>query len=716
MVNTVETDTRLRVAVALARAMAGKKASALKLLNAPAVNTEASAALGMAEAQILYLDGSAAEALEVFDRRIDPFAAQAPIDYKAIAAGNKNTVRFSILDFSAVTDHYKIQDLLRSAGPVHEPITRVTQADEAVSRNEHHEALPLYWNDLLDAYESGTWARQRAAHARMARECCVLGWFAEAISHAIASLDKAAANFVSEHLLHAGDLAALSEGLESLLRCAHLLEHRYVASTIVEMLRDVIPDALFDAVFEWSWEGAQRSVLSRETAERVSASWKALLALIPRASPKQAKAAVELALEHRLYTEFVLQRSVLIQLIQVAFPKLESVLMERVANSCVDLLGSHKHDVDYNDALNLAATIAQNAPATVVEKFADALVPRGTPIANLRLAPLVQLLGRQPSHEHLNRLVSNVVKRLHKQVQRISAGDDADYDLSYIGTLEQTRDEKTIIVFIHGASVELDAIVALCKWVSPQNLRSISEAALDMIDDASNLPTNKIDLIEAMMSMSERLDLDTCQLIVDRLQPHVTGTTVSDWDSWMSGQLSPFKFDMASPADVSGFALYCQAIIAGNHRDGPFVDSVASVVESSLLDSDVRLRRASVAAAGKLPFLPRSVLTQVISSTRDSDSGVATYACAALYDRADLILDESQWEFLATGVRSSLKERNAALRRAAALCIRHLDQADLSAKQRAIVSELNNIVRSDIHFSVRQALAVNNQNSAECSY
>jgi hypothetical protein len=112
--------------------------------------------------------------------------------------------------------------------------------------------------------------------------------------------------------------------------------------------------------------------------------------------------------------------------------------------------------------------------------------------------------------------------------------------------------------------------------------------------------------------------------------------------------------EMDSPADVKGFALYCQAVIAGSHRDGPFVDSVVSAVESSLLESDIRIRRAGVAAAGKLPFLPRSILTQVISFTRDSDSETARHACAALCDRSDLVLDESQWEFLATGIRSSL--------------------------------------------------------------
>lgn len=715
MLSAAEADTRRRVAAALARAMSGQKASALGLLNVPREDTKATATLGMAEALILYFDGDTAEALDVFKRRIDPFAAQSSIDYRAIAAGNKNTIRFAISDFTAVTDHYKMQDLLHSAGTVHEPVSRVAQADEAALRNEHHEALPLYWNDLLDAYESGAWARQRAAHARMVRECCVLGWFAEATFHAIASLDKTAARFVAEQLLHRGDLAAISEALESLLRCAHLLEHRYVASTIIDLLRDVVPDALFDRTFEWLLEGAQCPPRSREMAERVSGSWQALLALIYRASPKQATAAVELALGHPLYTAFGLQRGRLIQLIQGAVPKLESGLIERLANSCLDLLGSHKHDIDYNDALNLAATIAQNAPADVVERFAESLIPRAAPLTDLRLTRLVPLLGRQPSKDHLDRLLSNVVKRLYKQVQRTNPGDDADYDLSYVGTVEQTWEEKKVRVFIHGAMLELDAIVVLCKWLSAEQLRSVSEAALDMIDDASNLPANKMGLIDAIMQMSKRMELGTCQMIVDRLQQHVDGSTVSDWDNWAPGQLSPFKLEMDSPADVSGFALYCQAVIAGNHRDGPFVDGVVTGVESTLVENDVRIRRAGVAAAGKLPFFPMSILTRLISCTRDSESEISHCAYTALCEHSDLVLDDSQWEFLATAIRSSLTQRNAALRRAAALCIRQLERADLSAKQNAVVSELKQMVLSDIHFSVRQALATHNPDNTERS-
>ena len=61
---TVGADTRCRAAAALARAMSGQKASALGLLNVPREDTRASAALGMAEALILYLDGDTAEALK----------------------------------------------------------------------------------------------------------------------------------------------------------------------------------------------------------------------------------------------------------------------------------------------------------------------------------------------------------------------------------------------------------------------------------------------------------------------------------------------------------------------------------------------------------------------------------------------------------------------------------------------------------------------------
>ena len=234
-----------------------------------------------------------------------------------------------------------------------------------------------------------------------------------------------------------------------------------------------------------------------------------------------------------------------------------------------------------------------------------------------------------------------------------------------------------------------------------------------MVDDTSNFPANKIPLIDAMIHLSKLLDLDTCQLIVGRLQPHVIGGAASDWDNSMTGQLSPFKFETDSPADVSGYALYCQATIAGDHPDGIFVASVVSGVETSLLVSDVRIRRAGVAAAGKLPILPKSVLNQLISSTRDPDSPTATYACMALSDRTDLVLDDSQWEFLVTGIRSSLAQPNALLRRAAALCIRHLERAALSTKQSAVVGELKRIVQSDIHFFVRQALAVDGSGGAK---
>ncbi|HEY6347131.1 MAG TPA: hypothetical protein VIY49_37040 [Bryobacteraceae bacterium] len=703
-IEKLEPGTRLRIAKALALSMTGHKREGLQLLDAAGVSSHARPFLLMAQAHILSLDGDNAEALEVFAHGIDQFAERAPLDEKATIDGNKNEIRLATLDFSAVAEHYKMQDLLTAAGHANRSGSKLAQADDAARRDEHYEALPLYWNGLVDAYEGGSWLQLRTAHERMARECCALGWLPEAAYHAVVSASEAAARALGEQVLHSVSGGAVSETIECILGCAHLLQHRYVATVIIEILRDVVPDAMVGRVVDWAIEGAGRMPGTRDIGQKIAASWRVLAALMYRCTGEQADRVVAIALKHPLLNTFNTHRRDLIRLAISAFPRLSANTREMLVPVCIALLGPHRHDVDYDDALELAEMIARRSSAESRTRLADALLPRETPISNLKLARLVPLLERQPSPEQLGRLVQVVCRRLRKQVQRIAVGQEVDLDGSYVAVADKRSPQARVTVLIYGAMIELDAAIALRKWLTADQIRALTEAVLDVLDDPANLPSNKVSLIEALLFLSSVSDESTCQFAVSRLEPHASGVAHSDPDECPGAQLSRFRIETNSPSDVAGSALFCMASIAGEHPNAAFLEKVTALVESALEHGDSAVRGAGAAAAGRVPSLSGPLLTKLISCVRDSNPQVACHAALSVSRRADVVLDPSQWDFLAAAVRAGLARGPVDLRRACALCVQLLRDLQTSEGQHRTVNDLLDVVRSDIYYSVRQAL------------
>jgi hypothetical protein len=702
MLKAVNSKFRCIIASALAQAATGRKNEALHLLIQESADPLTKVATAMARAQIYYLDGEYLLALATFDQFVAPAVKDLPLEFTVVTA-NRNDVRLAMLDFNAVSDYYQNQDLSRTLGLPTEPLLKAAESNEAARREDHREAIPLFWSSLIDAYRSGIWARLQANRERMARECCAVGWFAEATTHAIVS-GKDAVEFVANHLLRSADGPAIEAAVASVLSGGHLLYHRAAGSVMIEQLRDVVPDGLLPIVLDWLLEGAGRAPETREVAERVERSWRAILALLYRCSAEQVGRAVDLALQHPILTDFIVQRSTLIRVLEVSVANIDESRLAQVSDVCLDLLGERKHDIDYGTALDLAANIAKKASPVIVARLADTLMPKETPITDLRLGRLAPLLGRKATPETLEKLVETVAGRIRKQVQRTSVGDSPSLNVSSFGAMQRDYGEGRAHILLNGAMIELDAIVAQRESLSSAQARTVAEAALDMIDEPLNLAPNRIALLGALAELSEQMDSNTCRLVFDRLKPHILQEMKYEWEDFAHNPLNPFKLDMDRNDETAGMALYCLARLAGAHPNGLLVPEVESLVASALV-GDNKAIRAAAAAAAKLVNLSPAILDGLISNTRDIDPKIATFSYISLSDRSGLSLGESQWKFLAMAVRSSFSQGDSAIRRAAALCIRSLRRTASTPAQEGLLMEIEKMAASDLCFSVRQAIA-----------
>jgi hypothetical protein len=705
MLKGVSPQAKTRIAAAWAQAITGNTAGALSLLAGVTGDPSDSVAAAMTRAHLLYLDGKNLEALTVFDTDIQPMSRHLTQEITYVIGTNRNTLRLALNDFTAIRDHYKMQDVERQSHREEESLKRLIQADEAAARNEHRQALPLYWSNLLDAYQDGTWARLRAAHQRLARECWALGWFSEAVFHAVASLNKDTVTFIATQALASRSLNVITETLRPVLRTASLLEHRSVAAIVIQILHDVIPETMFAESVTWLKTGIDTSVETEHVAERLSSLWRAIAAIAHRFSSEQANTIVTKALTNPAYTKYLLQRRYVIDVLHKSFAKLDSDTMMKVAESCIGLLGSQKHDIDYDHARNLAATIADKGPPSIAALLADAILPRDTSIADLRLAILVPFLDRKPAPDRLATIVSAVPAKIRRQVQRLNDKEEADANLSYMAMMKESKDGRTVVVFLYGAAIELDAVIAMKRWLTQEQIRSIAEATLDMVHERANIPANKVNLLKALVQLADSTDIHTSQLIFERLEPLLlTETIVTE----VANPLSPFQMNLGTNQEVSGWLLYCAGRFAAKHSS-LLGAAIIPHLERGLTSAYQEVRSASVSVIGELPSASSSLISQLISSASDSSTVVATSAFVALVRRSSLALNKTQWQFLASAVRLGLTHTSSGLRRAAADAVRCLKKVPLTREQIKTIGELTTTIQADISFVVRESLQMESE-------
>ena len=347
----------------------------------------------------------------------------------------------------------------------------------------------------------------------------------------------------------------------------------------------------------------------------------------------------------------------------------------------------------------------RRAPPSVTQLLADSVLPRESSISSLRLAALVPHLDRKPSLERLAIIAASVPAKVRRQVQRLTNNAEPDANLSYLVMMKESKDGDSTVVFLHGAGIELDAITALRRWLTPQQARSVVEAMLDMVGEPENTPANKVFLLQRLAQLAEIADEQTAKLIFGQLErslivPVPIAETVDS--------LSPLTMNLGSAADAAGWALYCAGTTAAKHPS-LLVDRFLPHLERGLVSTYPQVRGAAVAAAGELPSAPSSLINHLIAATGDIAPEVSISAFSALSLRPELALNETQWQFLARTIRTGLTHRSSSVRRASAGAVRCLESGSLLPEQVHIVNELRGIVQHDLSFSVRESLLGENQ-------
>jgi hypothetical protein len=165
-------------------------------------------ALDLAKAELLYLDGRAASALELMDHLCDVVRDTEFRDLESALLDDRTVIRFAELKPDA--DFYEQHDWRTLSGTTRWDASKVLEGLIAAEGNKHYDALPAFWGQLLRTHESFSWQGQRWAHERMARELLQIGYLNDAAWHAIAALDKELAAQIGKAALRARDAALVS--------------------------------------------------------------------------------------------------------------------------------------------------------------------------------------------------------------------------------------------------------------------------------------------------------------------------------------------------------------------------------------------------------------------------------------------------------------------------------------------------------------------------
>lgn len=657
----------------------------------------------MLKAELLYLNCQEDEALEVFSSDITPHLSSSAQQISLIIGHNRNDVARSVFDSGSSREFYELYDQGQALGIKFWDAEAMVYAYEAAADGKHYDALPSFWRELVETYRQGSWRYFRHASERLVKECIQLGWLEDAAHHVINAQEVDLARIIGEHLLARRDPDLIKSVIQKLLADANLKRHARIACSLIEAVADGIPDDQVNEVLQWLLQRCSITPSTRSELSLVTAAWETLPALGPRLNSNQARDIIRTATRHGLWENPNHLRKYIIEAVNECVAVLAPEDLLPLAQQTIPLATTFKHDIDYRQAINLLAHIAQRGGDNAKATIGNALYPTEI-VENAVLMQAAQFFGRQLAGEkEASRLAEQIAADVRKQVQILGPEDQGTRVAEAYGQISVQREEDTIVVSIYSFT-GLEAVINHRELLSEDSLKLLVGAILSMISEPENVAANKVGLINSLIRLTDRLTLELASSVFETLTPIAVGNMdLPTIGSNADNPLNPFKMDTGKPSQVRGAALYALACVTERMPE-TYGERMNALIEQASTDLDPDIRRSAFTAARRVIALSTPVTMGLLLGTRDADPNTAYAAYAAFATKKDLHLTDTLWHQLVYSLTMACNSPNVQIRLVAAHTIVNLREQDANEDIRNKMQSLEAGLAGDVAYSVRSVV------------
>jgi hypothetical protein len=386
MLKLVLPETRITIARARREAMGGEDQAALIRLEQALPGASGrpvdQAAILLAKAELLYLAGRYAASHDVFENELEPLIPQLPHSVALVAGFNRSEVSIARFDSRGVSRHYGLVDEEHVMGVKHWDDSAVLNAISSAARGRSYESLPAIWRELLRTYRQGRWGLFRHASRYMADECLRIGLPDEAAFHAVVAIDSETAKRIGALLRESRDAGKVEAVVTRLLATANLPKHFVVACELLQVVSDLVPDALVDRVLCWALQRCDIAGEPRDLNSIETTAWKTIESLAGRASRETAQQIVRVAQAHRVWTavaggpnQFIRVREEIIDAVNQTVAALPVEMMPDLADATIPLAIERGNFKDFNNVVALLSHIAHRSVGARADETMAKRVP-----------------------------------------------------------------------------------------------------------------------------------------------------------------------------------------------------------------------------------------------------------------------------------------------------------------------------------------------------
>ena len=714
MLERVHNETRLIISSGFQLAFRGEVESALSsfdtfLLRDNTCNIDI-AAVSLAKAELLFLDGKFLAALEEFENRLDGLVEKLPDDLRIPVVSNRSDVVFRRLDFGGIGGHYLLADQKRIAGIEYSNDSEVLYAYRQSIAGKSYNSLPVFWKELKRTYQQKQWREFRKACEYMSDQCIRIGELPEAAYHAAISCSSDAANVLVTTLLNSRDHSTVKDIVLTLVAKANLQAHFAIACEILKKISDLVPDENVDLIATWVLKRC-KITKSEDHDSMARTAWTTIAAFGSRISEPVAIKILSVALAHpawKLSTENPNQipriRQEILETVGALLPVIPPASFSDLASQTLPLAKERRSFSDFTTVVNLLAHIVHlSKDEELRASIRQELYPKGE-----RMPPVLMQVAShfgveiQNTSGQLDKYVDSIVEMLEKVVQRVPKGEQPE---SVGGTvMTHCSEGEAEDLHVHNINTGTIHSVIRNKEKFSHDLRArVVRALLKGISDDDNSPENKISFIECIRGFAECMTADLANDVFDAFEPIIKQEVDSSkFSSAVHHPLSSFRFSGTTFEQFVGHALFVLAVIE-RKTEGVFGKRLSDVVEISLSSEWPVVRESAFAAVREIPTISDSLWMPLLLGTRDTDPKAALLAFDAISNKEDRKLKRPHWPILIYSLKLAQRHNSIQLRSAAAKAVRILLNENTSRKNKTELETLIGQFSNDIAFSVRQA-------------
>lgn len=674
MLRQASPRVRSTVAQCYSLAMLGSVAGALEKLDEQLLETSdviGRICLQSCRSQILYLDCRYEDAFAVFKTELDDLAADAAEEVSLSLGYNRRDI---LLALWKPDDLYAIVDRSRLAGVEHWDHRAFQAVVEAISQERLFDALPAAWEELRRTYLLGCWQPFQSAAKLMATVSVRLGCISDAVFYVVCSLETKAATELGGMLSTTQNVEVLDTAMVRLLGCTNLKRHFLIGCEIVRCMADAIPEKRLGQVVTWLLP--RLSIDSDRLAERslFEAAWSAVGEFADRVDREQTIQILDVIKGHSLWNSvpdpggrMVIMRQPMINFVRQSLGCLKSSDLEELTELCLPLALERKQQHDFGNVIGLLCRIAEIGGDVIRDRIRDRLYT-GHSLDRVLLHVSDFFGVSVDNRSSLLRAVEQVSRGVRLQVQRLSELDSIEpVNGSYFRQETRVKNVRLVVHFVDCA--EIAALLIHRRTIGIAGVKTLLDAALDLILERENFISNKIGLLRAMREIGDSCDEGMLERVLEVVGPIAAGDFLEPAHSMTSAEamqpLNRNKFSTGDPNELRGVAIYTLTKLEQDSSSS-FGKRLDPLVEAGLFDNNATIRRLSYAAAQIKTELSEGEFIALVLGTRDEDDSAAEAAFRAIAVSKRLTLNRPQSKMFVQSARHAIRARSPRVRCAAA--------------------------------------------------